>query len=79
LGGAATLKETKILTTLLYLFRGEAPRVVALATMLMCCAGCERPAPAWVQLACTYMVQHHQYTDQVSCLAAARRDGAYWL
>jgi hypothetical protein len=59
----STLKGTKSLITVLFL--------------LVCCAACERPAPAWVQLACAGMVQHHQYPDQASCLAAARRDGAY--
>jgi hypothetical protein len=58
-----TLKRAKSLITVLFL--------------LVCCAGCERPAPAWVQLACAYMVQDHRYPDQASCLAAARRDGAY--
>ena len=58
-----TLKGAKSLITVLFL--------------LVRCAGCERPAPAWVQLTCTYMVRQHQYPDQASCLAAARRDGAY--
>jgi hypothetical protein len=52
-------------------------RAIMVLIPLMCCAGCERPAPAWVQLACAGMVQHHQYPDQASCLAAARRDRTY--
>jgi hypothetical protein len=52
-------------------------RLITVLCLLMCCAGCDRPAPAWVQFARAAMVQQHEYSNQTSCPAAARRDGAY--
>lgn len=52
-------------------------RLVLLVAALAVLAGCDKPAPAWVQASCALMVQRHQYPDQRSCIEAAHAAGAF--
>jgi hypothetical protein len=48
----------------------------ALCIVVLIIAGCDPPAPAWVQASCALMVGK-QYPSQQACLTAAKRERVY--